>query len=87
VTAEIIKAHLDAIEGQLELTKVQILALRHALAPLFAPTARPSLPDRCTGIARCALQDEDARISKASFAEPNAWKCVGCGHREAMTTA
>mgnify|MGYP001562569116 CR=1 FL=1 len=84
ITADVIRAHLAAIDGQIELTKVQVMALRHALAPWLVPTAKLSLPDRCYGIAssRCALQEDDARIERGSFDQPNAWQCKGCRYRE-----
>jgi hypothetical protein len=80
MTADVIKAHLAAIEGQLELTKVQVLALRHALEPMFAPKVAVSVPERCEDIpeSRCGLQAEDARISRRTFDKPNAWQCLGC---------
>ena len=87
MTAEVIKAHLDALEAQVELAIVQIKALRHVLEPMFAPKATVALDPRCAGIpaARCALQDDAARLSRASFGNRNAWQCLGCGYTGGVT--
>jgi hypothetical protein len=54
-----------------------------------APTPEPpivtvELPGRCAGIpeSKCALQDEDAKRSVGGFANPDAWMCMACRHRE-----
>lgn len=82
--ADVLKASLDAIEAQLELARVQVQALRHAMAPLLAPKATISLLEHCAEISpiRCALQDDGAKINIGTFGDLNAWQCVGCGHVE-----
>lgn len=76
----VLKAHLDAIEASLAILKVQVDAMRHALTLVAAPKVEPNLPERCIGAPEglCALQDEDARLSRASFDDPNGWQCKGC---------
>ena len=53
-----------------------------------APSARLSLPTRCAGVPdeKCVLQDEDARVSTATFTNPSAWRCRGCDFRSDGTT-
>lgn len=74
----VVLKHLDAIDAQLELLKVQLAALRHGLTP--APKVSISLPDHCQGIAegQCGLRTDDARIDQASLTHPNRWVCNGC---------
>jgi hypothetical protein len=84
MTWDVLKAHLDALDVQLQLFQVQVQALRHVMEPMFAPKATPSLEPRCAGIPadRCALQSEDGRIARGSFGNPHAWQCVGCRYVE-----
>lgn len=75
--------HLAVIEAQLELLKVQILALRQVLTP--PPSAKESAPilrDECLNVPpdRCALQNDDAKIDRRTFGTPDAFRCKGCGH-------
>jgi hypothetical protein len=62
---------VDAILERLD----RIIAL---LTP--GESAQIAVPDRCEGFApeQCALQSDEARISKASFGDPQAWACKGC---------
>lgn len=78
-------AQLDALDAQIELLKVQAQGIRHRVTQGdTAPRATQSLPQRCTGIRedRCALQDDNAQQPRASFADPNAWVCIGCRWHE-----
>jgi hypothetical protein len=86
---DVFKAHLDALDAQIELLKVQTAAMRHALdlaraAMQPAQSAAPApLPERCAGVpaSRCAKRDDEARVSRGSFGNPHAWQCSGCGLR------
>jgi len=75
----ILLRHLDALEAQLRLSLAQITAARHAIgAPVAAATVKV---ERCDGVAEglCVKAgDDDARISRASFGDPAAWRCRGC---------
>ena len=86
VSNEVLKAALDAIDADMDLLRVRLKTLRHTLAPMLVPRVEESVPveARCQGIPaqHCALQDDDARISRATFADPHAWQCAGCRHRE-----
>lgn len=83
--SDIIQAHLDSLEATFRIGLAQVDALRHALVQpptkTEMPSARVSLPERCEGIERCALKDDDHRIEKSTFAG-RSWKCKGCGHQE-----
>lgn len=83
MTDPVLLAQLDALDAQIELLKVQAQGIRHHATTETppGPTARLSLPDRCHGIARCALRDDAARIVRGSFADPNGWQCAGCRER------
>lgn len=80
-----LRAHLNTMRDTLRILQGQLETLDAAVVSTEVPTAKPSLPDRCDGIARCGLQDDDARQRKATFANPRAWKCVSCGHEEGLT--
>lgn len=80
--------HLDAISASVALIQGQISAMRHAMqmATPAVPRVTVSEPDRldqCDGVpeAHCARMNEDARISKASFGNPHATECKGCGSK------
>lgn len=80
-----LKAHLDAVDAQIELARVQVAGLRHYLETVEraanAPSARLDLPERCSGVAtsQCGLQDDENRIDMGSFTDPHRWRCRGCG--------
>jgi hypothetical protein len=82
----VVRAQLDALEAQVRLTLVQCQALRHALtvAQLTTPAppaaAEETRPERCAQVdeSLCGRQDEDARMSRATFGDPLAWVCRGC---------
>lgn len=40
------------------------------------------LPERCEGMppTRCAMQDDDARMARATFGNPTGSRCMGCHH-------
>jgi hypothetical protein len=82
--SDVLRRHLDAFEAQIALLTGQVAAMRHALETPQTPRATPSreYPARCAGVseAQCALRDDDARHSRASFGDPRAWACAGCGH-------
>ena len=44
------------------------------------PRAEVDTPLRCKSVAAslCALRSEDARINRATFADPASWACKGC---------
>ncbi len=60
----------------------QILERLDRIIALLTPgdAAQIAVPARCEGFPpeQCALQSDDARISKASFGDPLAWACRGC---------
>lgn len=85
--------HLAAIEATIAILQVQMTAAKHAMqieAPEI-PRATEGLQrlERCGGVpdAHCARVNEDARISKASFGNPHAGECKGCGAKVDMTLA
>jgi hypothetical protein len=62
-----------------------ILARLDRIIELLTPEPQPpratvELQPGCEAVAEslCALRSEDARISRASFADPLAWSCKGC---------
>jgi len=65
----------------LEEYRAQADLFRAANAPATATHVQQS---RCDGVPeeKCGLLDADARISRGSFTNPNAWQCAGCGHQE-----
>ena len=79
-------SHLDGLEAQVELLRVQIQAFRHYLETKAKqeaepPSARVELPDRCKDYPAmyCGLQDETSRIDARGFgANANRWICQGC---------
>lgn len=91
---------LDAIEAQVriaisngQVALVQIEALRQQLKQQQAPPPAPRegpRPERCAGIdkGRCAIQTEDAKMSRGNLRDRNAWQCRGCriDSAELMTT-
>jgi len=79
--SDILKAHLDAIYASLGLLRVQVEAMRHAISSQRAKAEPTRLP-RCQDVnpALCAIADDDARVDKRTFGNPNAWECRGCGH-------
>lgn len=74
--------HLDALEAELQLALVRIGQMRQFIAAQKPPVRveTPTLPERCADVAPvlCALRDEEARLTRASFGNPNGWQCVGC---------
>lgn len=75
------KRQFQVLKAQIDLLRVQLETLEHALTePPTATVARPKgcrlleIPDE-----QCGYCEEDARISKASFASPNKWECRSCG--------
>ncbi len=83
--SDVILKHLDAIAASLSLLQAQIEAARHAVQ-IAAPIPKVSTPGRvstCDGIpdVHCARMNEDAVLSKASFGDPTAAVCRGCGEK------
>jgi hypothetical protein len=76
---DVITRHLDAIDAQLELLKAQIRTIRHALTEPAPP--KVSIPETCQAIdaAQCGRRNADAWISRGTFSQPHAKRCVGCG--------
>lgn len=77
--------HLDGIEATVALLSAQLAALRHALQhpPAVTPVAREVGLERqlrCLGVAdeHCALRNEEAKQSRATFGDRQAWRCAGC---------
>lgn len=89
--SDVILKQLDVLDAQVELFRVQLQALRHAIGtPVPKATASVAQLARCEGIPDrfCGLVDEDARRDCATFAAPHRWQCAGCGERvgeDAMT--
>jgi hypothetical protein len=82
---DVIAKHLEAIGATVALLQAQIQEARIACqlaAPRQIPKVQPlgRLP-QCDGVpdVHCARLNEDARISKASFGNPTAAECKGCG--------
>ncbi len=76
-----VRAHLEALIAQHAAFGQSLALLREAL-PAPVPRMSFSVPERCEGINACALKDDEARKSRATLGDPQAWKCVGCGHME-----
>lgn len=79
----LITKHLESIGASMALLNAQLEALKHELAVTAAPAARetrPARPALCADVPdqRCALVNDEARIGRASMANPHAWQCVGC---------
>jgi hypothetical protein len=88
--SDVLLKHLDALAASVALMQGQIAAMRHAVAPPPVPKITVPEPDRleqCDGVpeAHCARMNEDARISKASFGNPHAGECKGCGSKVDLT--
>ena len=72
--------HLAAIEASLTLLQGQVTALKASWAMQERPRATVALQERCAGVlaSSCGLQDEEGRLSRRSFSDPQAWNCRGC---------
>jgi hypothetical protein len=82
------KTLLAMAEAQFALGMSTLRMLRDALdtpAAVSPPIGRQE--SRCEGINACALVNDEARQSRASFGAPHAWRCVGCGHQESTPRA
>ena len=82
--SDVLKAHCDAIDASLGLLKVQLDAIRHAISVQPKPVTKtdPVRLERCRDVSPrlCAVLDDEARIDRRSFGNPNAWECAGCGY-------
>jgi hypothetical protein len=80
---DVLKGHLDAIGATLALLEAQVIALgKHVLTAETMPaSAAPVTDPICAAMDphACGRQDEDARRSRATFTDPQAWVCGGCG--------
>ncbi len=82
--SDVVIHQIDALEATLAVAGAQLAALRHALQTPATPVkpVAPALPERCAGIPseRCALRSDEAKHVAATFADPYAWRCDGCGY-------
>jgi hypothetical protein len=86
---EMLAAHATALES-IAAAMAALAASIRSVAGEEPKGARSSdvTPQRCNGMEphQCALSNDDAVVSMASFASPRAWKCRGCGFVDAGTT-
>jgi hypothetical protein len=80
VTDPVRDALFAAIDSQLELLKVQVLALRQRFEATNSQRVEIALPERCEAhpAHRCALQDDGARINLSTLTQRGKWQCRGC---------
>jgi hypothetical protein len=74
---DVVRAHLDAIDAQLDLLRAQVLAARQALPPVATETP-VIVPAECLGIEKCGLRDDTHRMYGSGFGSPRQWVCKGC---------
>ena len=83
---DILLAQVAVLEAQVAIFQAQIAGLRAACEAIPAPVPKvtPVYPERCRDVRseHCALQEPDARISRATLADPQAWQCAGCRYQE-----
>lgn len=81
------RAGLAMAEAQLSLATTQLAMVRELLIEAPAPV-RVSTAPACEGFdaSVCAIVTDDARISRASFANRHAVRCRGCGAEGDLVT-
>ena len=84
----VLVAQIAILEAQVAIFQAHVASLRALLEPVAStvPKVTLVLPERCEQVRpeHCAIQDPDARLSRATLADPQAWQCAGCRYRESM---